>query len=189
MNAVAGQDWLVGNRRATAQDRILDAASDLVSQNGFDALTIDALAARAHCSPATIYRNVGSRSAILEGVVGRLSARIVFHVREAITDLQGSERAVTALLVALEHIRAEPLGRVIMGSVGPDRHNGWLTNSPLVTDLAAEMLGQRASPLAAQWLLRITLALWYWPLTDRAAERELATLFIAPSLDAHLKQS
>jgi AcrR family transcriptional regulator len=177
---LARQDWLVGaNRRTEAAERILAAAADLVSRRGFDAFSIDALAAAVHCSPATIYRNVGGKSTIIESVVLRMSARIVEQVKHDIADLEGSERIVTAVLSALERIRAEPLGPLMMGAVRPAQDTGWLTASPLVVSLAEEMLG-RADPLAAQWLIRATFALWYWPVKDRAAERSLAERFIGP---------
>ena len=49
------EDWLVGRDRGSeAADRIYDAAAELVSRKGFEAFTIEALAAIVHCSPATI---------------------------------------------------------------------------------------------------------------------------------------
>jgi AcrR family transcriptional regulator len=177
------QDWLVGtDRRSEAVERIFAAASELVSRQGFEAFTIDALAARVHCSPATVYRNVGGKSAIIEGVMRRLSARIVQHVTEAIAGLQGSERVVTALVVALEYIRAEPLGELMMGTIRPAHDTRWLTASTMATDLAERMIG-RSDPLAAQWLIRVTLALWYWPIEDRETEYELASRFVGPPFD------
>ena len=56
-------DWLVGgDRRAIAAERIYDVATDLIAKRGFAAFDIDALAARAHCSRATIYRHVGGKA-------------------------------------------------------------------------------------------------------------------------------
>jgi hypothetical protein len=36
-------------------------------------------------------------------------------------------------------------------------------------------------PLAAQWLIRTFLALWYWPLNDADAEDEMVRRFLGPS--------
>jgi AcrR family transcriptional regulator len=177
-------DWLVGgDRRSEAAERIIHAASELVSRGGFDAFTIDALAAEVHCSPATIYRNVGGKAVILERVVQQMSMRIVKNVSEAIAGLDGPDRIVTAIVVALHHIRAEPLGPLMMGAIRPAGDTGWLTASPLVSDLAEHMIG-RADPLAAQWLVRATLALWYWPVKDLDTEREIAARFVGPSVAA-----
>ena len=110
----------------------------------------------------------------------RMSARIVEAVRAAMENLQGTERVATAIAVALTHIRAEPLGPLIMGSIQPNHDGEWLTDSPGVADLAEEVIGQ-VDPLAAQWLIRVTLALWYWPLKDRVAEFEMIRRFVGPS--------
>lgn len=110
----------------------------------------------------------------------RMSARIVEAVRTEIVNLQGTDRVVTAIAVALARIRAEPLGPLIMGSIQPDHDGEWLTDSPGVADLAEEIIGH-VDPLAAQWLIRVTLALWYWPLKDRVAEYELIRRFVGPS--------
>ena len=64
-------DWLFdGGRRATASERIYAMATELIVRDGFDALSVDALAARTHCSRATIYRYVGGKKDIRDAVSG-----------------------------------------------------------------------------------------------------------------------
>lgn len=152
---------------------------------GFENFTIDALAAEVNCSQATIYRHTGGKAAILEAVTLRVSARVIEAVRVAIADLHGTERIVRAIIVGPQQIRAEPLGSLMMGSVVPDHDGEWLTASPAVAAVAEEIIGC-VDPIAAQWIIRITLALWYWPVRDPAAERELVQRFIdgAPLLDS-----
>ncbi|BBZ55774.1 hypothetical protein MPHO_27660 [Mycolicibacterium phocaicum] len=88
---------------------------------------------------------------------------------------------MAAIVVALDCMRAEPLGKVIMGDIRPDRDSGAVTASPLVAKFADEMIG-RHDPLAAQWLIRVTFALWYWPLKDKQSEYELVKRFAGPSV-------
>src|SRR3984885_5761887 len=153
-------DWLIGgDRRGQGAGRIYAAAPGLVSRTGFENFSVDALAAVVHCAPATIYRNAGGKKAILEAVTMRMSARIVEAVRTAIENLQGADRVATAIAVALTRIRAEPLGPLAMGSIQPNHDGEWLTDSPGVADLAEESIGH-GGPLAAQWLIRVALALW-----------------------------
>ena len=45
-----------GSRGAVREDAILRATLELLAESGYDQLTIDAVAARARCSKATIYR-------------------------------------------------------------------------------------------------------------------------------------
>ncbi|HWS93007.1 MAG TPA: helix-turn-helix domain-containing protein [Mycobacterium sp.] len=175
-------DWLVGrDRRSEAAERIYAAAADLISRQGYEAFTIEALAARVHCSPATIYRHAGGKVAIRDAVVAIQSARIVDTAREAIKDLKGPDRVVTATIVALQQLQSDPLAH-LMRAMPTTPVSEWITNSPIVTGLAAEMLGHdNPDPLAAQWLIRVFLALWCWPLKDPAAQRTMVERFLGQS--------
>ena len=65
-------DWLVGgDRRTAAAERIYEAATDLIARHGLDALDVDTLAARVHCSRATIYRHVGGKAEIRDAALIR----------------------------------------------------------------------------------------------------------------------
>jgi AcrR family transcriptional regulator len=175
-------DWLVGrDRRSVAAERIYAAAADLISHDGFDAFTIEALAAKVHCSQATIYRHAGGKTAIRDAVVAINATRILGTVRDAIRDLTGPQRVVTATIVALQRIRSDPLAQLMQSMhLAPDSE--WLTTSPVVTGFAAEMLGHdNTDSLATQWLVRVFLALWCWPLKDPAAERVLVERFLGAS--------
>ncbi|APA73839.1 TetR/AcrR family transcriptional regulator [Mycobacterium avium subsp. hominissuis] len=179
---MARDDWLVGrDRRSAAAERIYASAADLIARRGYDGFTIEALAARVHCSPATIYRHAGGKATIRDAVVGIQAARIVDTTREAIKDLRGPERVVTATIMALERLRSDPLAQ-LMRSIHAAPVSDWVINSPTVTALAAEMLGPgHDDPLAAQWLIHVFLALWGWPLKDPAAERALVHRFLGAS--------
>lgn len=157
-----------------------------MSREGYDAFSIDALAAIVHCSPATIYRHVGGKSAIRDEVLSRQAERILDAVREAIVGLTGSERIVTATIVALQLMRADPLAQTMHSMPGPPE-TGWLTDSPIIARFATEMVGaDNPDPLAAQWLIRVFLALWYWPFKNRDAERDAVRRYLGPAytLDA-----
>jgi len=175
-------DWLLGrDRRSEAAERIYAAAADLISHVGYDAFTIEALAAKIHCSPATIYRHAGGKAAIRDAVVAIQATRILDTVRDAIKDLSGPERVVTATIVALQRLHSDPLVH-LMRTMHLAPGSEWLTTSPVVTGFAAEMLGQdNPDPLASQWLIRVFLALWCWPLKDAAAERVIVERFLGPS--------
>ena len=111
-------DWLVGgDRRSAAAERIYAAATDLITRDGMDALDIDALAARVHCSRATIYRCAGGKRQIRDVVMVRAASRIVESVRRAVDGLTGAERIVTAITVALGEIRSDPLGHLVFNAI------------------------------------------------------------------------
>ncbi len=174
-------DWLIGrDRHSAGAERIYAAATDLMAREGYDAFSIDALAALVHCSPATIYRHVGGKTAIRDAVLSRQAERILDSVREAIVGLTGSERIITATTVALERMRSDPLAQIVR-SMPASPGTGWLTESPLIARFATEMVGaDNPDPLAAQWLVRVFLALWYWPLKNADAETLAVRRYLGP---------
>jgi len=178
-------DWLVGrDRRSEACERIYAAAAELITHRGYDGFTIEALAEKVHCSPATIYRHAGGKAAIRDAVIALQAASIVDTTRQAISGLTGTERVVTATIVALQSLQSDPLGQ-LMRSTQASPINDQITESPAVTDLAGEMLGDDyPDPLAKQWLIRVFLALWCWPLKDPAAQTLMLQRFLGPSYGA-----
>jgi AcrR family transcriptional regulator len=182
---VGRDDWLVGgDRRAAAADRIYAAATDLVVRDGLDAFDIDTLAARMHCSRATIYRYAGGKAQIRDAVLMRLAARIIDTVRRSVDGLSGPERIVTAIAVALEQIRSDPTRRLMSSSMDtPDVSD--LPSSPVLGRLAADLTGiTDDDPQAAQWIVRVVLSLAYWPIGDSRLEHQMLQRFVAPAFNA-----
>lgn len=179
---MARDDWVVGgDRRALAADRIHRVATDLVLANGLDAFDIDVLAARLHCSRATVYRYAGGKAQIRDAVLMRLAGRVVETVRVAVDGLDGAERVMTAVEVALEQIRSDPMRRLMLSAVNAP-HLGDLHSSPLLSRLAADLTGiTDDDPTAAQWIVRVVMSLAYWPTGDEAAERQLLRRFVMPA--------
>ena len=58
-------------RGAVREDAILQATLELLAESGYDQLTIDAVAARARCSKATIYRRWPGKAALVTTAVRR----------------------------------------------------------------------------------------------------------------------
>jgi hypothetical protein len=102
-------------------------------------------------------------------------------VREAVANLDGPERVVTAITVALRLIRADPLSRPMFSSARA--HDVvWLTGSPLLAGFASELTGLTDhDPQAALWVVRVVMSLLYWPVGDDAAELEVVRRFVAPA--------
>jgi AcrR family transcriptional regulator len=180
---VPRDDWLVGgDRRAIAAERIYAAATDLIAQQGLDGFDIDTLAARVHCSRATVYRYAGGKAEIRDAVIARAAAGIIDAVRSAVDKLTGQERVVSAITLALNGIRSDRLSQLMIGSVRGIDAMTWLTASPLLAGFAAELAGLADSdPQAAQWIIRVVLSLVYWPVDDDDAERQLVQRFVAPA--------
>jgi AcrR family transcriptional regulator len=176
-------DWLVGggDRRAAATERIYAIATELIAQDGIATFDIDTLAARAHCSRATIYRHVGGKSEIRDGVLMRSAERVVATVRRKVAGISGSVRVVTAIAVALDEIRADPLGQLMIGRATLP-HQADLPTSTVLTALATELTGIASDDeLAARWIVHLVLSLVYLPQQDSGVERALLERFVAPA--------
>ncbi|KAA1248348.1 TetR/AcrR family transcriptional regulator [Mycobacterium simiae] len=181
---MAADDWLLGgDRREAAADRIYDAAAELIAHDGLNALDMDKLATRVHCSRATIYRYVGGKTEIRNAVVRRTATRIVENVRMTVETLGGVERLVEAMMLTIRQIRSDPVCQLMIGSSrGGTRQVAWLAESPLTAQFATDLAGLASGdPQAARWVVRVVLSLIYWPGEDDDAERRLVQNFVAPA--------
>lgn len=181
---VVRQDWVVGgDRRAAAADRIYAAAADLLVGDGLDAFDIDTLAARVHCSRATIYRYAGGKAQIRDAVLMRMAAGIIDTVRRAVEGLSGSERVLTAITVALAQMRSDPVRRLMMSS-SKALELSELHSSPVLGRIAAELTGLTDDdPQAALWIVHVVLSLAYLPIGNKQTEHEVLRRFVAPAFD------
>jgi AcrR family transcriptional regulator len=187
---VARHDWLVGgDRRTAAAERIYTAATDLMARDGFDTLDIDVLAARVHCSRATIYRHAGGKAEIRDAALERAAARIVDTVRQAVDGLSGAGRISTAITVALGQIRSDPLGQLMINSLRGAQGMTWLTESPVVARFAADLNGLTDDDTeAANWIIRVVMSMLYWPVDDAEGERRVLERFVLPAFGGQAGQ-
>ncbi|MDV6270240.1 TetR/AcrR family transcriptional regulator [Rhodococcus globerulus] len=94
-----GADWLAGgNRHELAVERIYAAAAELILERGFQRISVDEVAERAGCSRATLYRYVGGKKAIQDGVISRAVEAVALEVSAAVEPLEGEQRVVEAVL-------------------------------------------------------------------------------------------
>lgn len=177
-------DWVVGrSRREAAAERIYVAATDLIVTRGLDAFDIETLAARVHCSRATIYRYAGGKAQIRDAVLMRLASGIVDNVRDAVDGLGGAERVITAITVALEQIRGSPLRPMLLNSHALDL--GQMHTSPLLSRIAADLTGiADHDPHAAQWIVRVVMSFAHWPMPDNDIEQQMIRSYVAPAFDS-----
>ncbi|WP_244168116.1 TetR/AcrR family transcriptional regulator [Mycobacterium paraffinicum] len=135
----------------------------------------------AECAGSSAVANAyaGGKAQSRDAVLIRLSAGIIETVRRAVDGLAGPERVITAVTVALEQIRSDPLRRLMLSS-GSSPDLGELHSSPVLSHLAAELTGITDDPVAAQWIVRVVLSLAYWPLADSRVERTVLQRFLAP---------
>ena len=88
-----------GSRGAVREDAILRATLELLAESGYDQLTIDAVAARARCSKATIYRRWPGKAALVSTAVRR-------HAGQPAAAAPDTGSLRSDLLAALEAMRS-----------------------------------------------------------------------------------
>lgn len=149
------------------RDLILDALTDVLSDQRADEISTREIAARAGVSQPTVYRHFADRQALLEGLSARMSAIVASHGDDghlesldtlaaraaesmALTDDHAVEATAEAILNAGprrlsqgSRARSEELYRVVSGSLPRLRgtrscaHHRALAISVLGTDVAA----------------------------------------------------
>jgi len=146
-----------------------------------EAFSIETLAARVHCSPATVYRHVGGKANIRDEVLIRAASRIIDAVRNGVENRSGADRIVTAITIALAEIRTDPLGQLMLKSIRAQEMT-WLKNSPIVAGFATELNGLTDDDeQAAYWVVRVVMSMMYWPADDADTERQIVERFVAPA--------
>lgn len=105
-----------GPQRAEA---ILDATLSVAAESGYDGLTIDAVAARAHASKATVYRRWKNKAELVRAALDRLDDAD----NATIPDTGALRSDLLAVLAALA-IKASPAYLALMqGLVAASRHD------------------------------------------------------------------
>jgi len=103
-----------GGRGAARETAILQATLELLAESGYDQLTIDAVAARARCSKATIYRRWPDKAALVITAVRR-------HAGQPATAAPDTGGLRSDLLAALQVMRSGLSGQdaaLILGLLG-----------------------------------------------------------------------
>lgn len=104
-------------------------------------ISVDGVAERAGCSRATLYRYVGGKAAMRDGVMARSAAAVATEVSAAVASLTGTPRVVEAILVSVRAIRADAAvgdGLIAVRATGTDND---VTSSKPLGDTAIELAG------------------------------------------------
>jgi hypothetical protein len=128
-----------------------------------------------------VYRHAGGKAEIRDAVLSRLAARIVGEVRRQVNGIAGPDRVLTAVTVALQLIRSDPMADLLLTSLRSGSGAG-LTASRVPAAFATELGGLADDdPAAAAWIVRLVLSLLVWPGADAAAEQDMLRRFVVPA--------
>lgn len=164
------------------REQLIDVARGLFAQKGFDATSIEEVAARAKVSKPVVYEHFGGKEGLYAVIVDRELTAIASTVTEALGSTSSASLTVErAALALLTYIESSPDGFRILSS-GNDRASG--TYSTLLADVAIEVSGllasrfsahgldPRTAPLYAQMLVGIVAMPAQWWLENRTMSKE-----------------
>ena len=95
-------------RRAGTRQQIMDAAIELIADQGFTATSVDDIAAAAGVAKGSVYYNFGSKNDVFEAVLVGGLERLTSTLESARAGLEGKEALVALVAELLEQIRNHP---------------------------------------------------------------------------------
>ncbi len=179
-------DWMTGEgRRKLVVERIYDSACELIAENGFDRLDVDAIAHRTGCSRATVYRHVGGKHAIRGALLARTATQIATAVQEQVSKFSGEERIVRTILCTLSAVRTNAVSATALAGAltHPSANSSVLPSRELVAATVKLAGLDPDHPLAGRWMVRVVLALLFWPMPNKDIEEQTVRSLVAPMLE------
>lgn len=104
----------MSERRMTASQRrsqLLDVAKVVFAELGYDATTVEEIAARASVSKPVVYEHFGGKEGIYAVIVDRESAQLLDMITSRLgPDIGAREQVYASALAFLDYIEADPAG-------------------------------------------------------------------------------
>jgi AcrR family transcriptional regulator len=189
---------------APIRRRAVDATLACIARHGLSKLTVDDVAREAGCGRASLYREFGSKRALVTAVVAAETERMVDGVRRAAAASDTLEDAVVAMLTtagrelethaALQFVAAfEPellLPHLTFG--GADRFLAW--SAERLAPCFDRFVAPGDAVRTAEWIARVALVLWCSPtassapvvLGDAGSVRPFVSQFVLPGIQPRL---
>jgi AcrR family transcriptional regulator len=95
-------------RKLRTREAILDAAANLVAEEGPEELSMREIAQRIDYSPAGLYEYFASKDAIIDAICGQANERLLHHLRGVPADLPPDEQVVELGLAYIRFARQTP---------------------------------------------------------------------------------
>jgi len=167
--------------------QLLEIARTVFAQRGFEATSVEEIAARAKVSKPIVYEHFGGKEGLYAVLVDREMERVVALISEAITSGPPRERVERAALAFLRYVRDERDGFVVLSRDAPVAlARGGM--SSLLNDVAERVsdvftaafkragFDAKAAPIYAHALVgMVTFVGQWWTETRKPAVEEVAS--------------
>ncbi|QDQ98103.1 TetR/AcrR family transcriptional regulator [Tomitella fengzijianii] len=122
-------------RRRRSRSRLLDAATNLLSSGGVEAVTVEAVTKASKVARTTLYRHFDNSAALVTAAFERLIPPVAAPPAQGTT----RERLITLMDAIAESIEGAPLHLTVFGwlAIGPDRAAAGDTDADADTDAAS----------------------------------------------------
>jgi AcrR family transcriptional regulator len=129
--------------RLTASARrtqLVEIARAVFAKRGFEATSVEEIAARAKVSKPIVYEHFGGKEGLYAVLVDREMDYVVTHIADAISSGTPRERVERAALAFLSYVRDQPDGFIVLSRDAPVTlaHGGM---SSLLNDVAERVAG------------------------------------------------
>ncbi|HVA60974.1 MAG TPA: TetR/AcrR family transcriptional regulator [Mycobacteriales bacterium] len=177
----------VARVRMTGSERraqLLDVGRSLFAEKGFDATSIEEIAARAQVSKPVVYEHFGGKEGLYELVVEREMQRLLDRVTGALSGGHPRELLEQAALALLSYVESDTDGFRILVRDSPVASSGG-TFASLISDIATQVehilarefkargYDGRLAPLYAQALVGMVALTGQWWLDARKPKRDV----------------
>jgi AcrR family transcriptional regulator len=116
------QKKIPGVRRLTGSARrtqLIEIARTVFAQRGYEATSVEEIAARAKVSKPIVYEHFGGKEGLYAVLVDREMEHVVSLISEAITSGTPRQRVESAALAFLTYVRDQPDGFVVLSRDAP----------------------------------------------------------------------
>lgn len=171
---------------------MLDVAKEVFAELGYDAASVEEIAARAKVSKPVVYEHFGGKEGIYAVIVDRESARLLDMITSRLgPDIGAREQVYASALAFLDYIDMDPAGFRVLTRDSPAGLGGG-SMAGLLGDVAAKAeevlrrafsesgIDQAAAPLYAHGLVGMVVHIGAW----WAEARSLAKEYVAAHVTA-----
>ena len=148
----------------------MDIASAMLRERAEADFSAEDVADRAGCSRATLYRYVGGRRAILQGVYERALDDLIARTAAAATGLEPRAGLVASFMTAMMGMRADPvISRAAHGDSRVIRQDS-ITSHKILDAVIADGQLRADDYVAAEMVMRLAWSLVDYPGVDGLSE-------------------